>query len=57
MSIKREGRGGVMDIYVIGDEGGYYGMRGKYERVLGDVKYLTRDLRDITKEIKRIKIK
>ena len=32
-------------------------MRERYERVLGDIKYLTRDLRDNTKEIDRIKVR
>ena len=40
--------GGVMGIWFIGDEGGDEGMRERYERVLGDVKDLTRDLRDST---------
>ena len=32
-------------------------MREWYERVLGDIKYLTRDLRDRTEEMERIKIR
>ena len=46
-----------MGIYVIGDEGGYEGISEQYERFLGYVKDLTRDLRDSIKEIDRIKIR
>ena len=46
-----------MGIYVIGNEVGDEGIKERYERVLGDVTYLTRDLRDSTREIERIKIR
>ena len=46
-----------MGINVIAYKGRDEGMRERYERVMGDVKDLARDLRDSTKEIERINIR
>ena len=53
----REEGGGLRSIWVIGYEVGDESRRERYERVLGDVKYLTRDLRDRIEERERIKIR
>ena len=46
-----------MWIYVIGDKGGDEGIRERYETALGDMVYLTRDLRDRSRVMERINIR
>ena len=48
--------GGVMGMYAIVDKGGNEGTREFYDRVLGDIKDLTIEMKDRTKDVDRIKI-